>query len=126
MKTAMKSLKLNILGAVFALLAIGIPLGIYGITCIPSLNANPFPYVYLMFALAFLLLLIGFVVPDIQVARWRHKNSAYDTKLPQEVSDKAWSIRYPFFLAFVVVFAVCLFFEIWFWISGNYPLPINI
>ena len=55
MKKAAKSLKLNILGVVFALLGVGIPLGIYGITCIPSVNADPFPYIYLMFALAFLL-----------------------------------------------------------------------
>ncbi len=126
MKNAAKSLKLNILAVVMAILGVGVPLGIYGITCIPSLNADPFPYVYLMFALAFLLLLIGFVIPDIQNARWRHKNSNYDGKLPEEVVNKAWSIRYPFFLAFAIIFTVCLFFEIWFWVSGNYPLPVNI
>ena len=126
MKKAAKSLKLNIIGAVIGLFGIGIPLGIYGITCIPSLNATPFPYIYLMFALAFLSLLLGFVVSDVQNARWRHKNSEYDTKLPEEIVDKAWSIRYPFYLGFVIIFSACMFFEIWFWISGEYPLPVII
>ena len=126
MKNAAKSIKLNILGAILGILGVGIPLGIYGITCIPALNASPFPYIYLIFIFAFLYLLIGFVVSDIQIARWRRKTSEYDSKLPEEVKNKAWSIRYPFYLGFVIVFLVALVFEIIYWVSGGYPLPIAI
>ena len=126
MKKAAKSIKLNILGGGLGLFGIALPLGIYGITCIPSLNATPFPYIYLMFIFAFLYLLIGFVVSDIQLARWRRKNAEYDSKLPEEVKDKAWSIRYPLYLGFAIVILCALVFEIIYWITGGYPLPIAI
>ena len=121
-----KNIKLYILGIVLGILGVGIPLGIYGITVIPSLNATPFPYPYLMAAFAFLYLLLGFTISDVQIARWRHKTSEYDTKLPQDVKDNAWSIRFPFYLAAAIVLTAFLFFEIWFRISGGYPLPIHI
>jgi len=126
MKKAFRNIKLYILGLVLGALGVGIPLGIYGITVIPALNANPFPYPFLMAAIAFLYLLLGFTISDIQIARWRHKTSEYDTKLPQEMKDKAWSIRFPFYLAAAVVLSVFLFFEIWYWFSGGYPLPVEI
>lgn len=126
MTKAFRNIKLYILGLVLGLLGVGIPLGIYGITVIPSLNATPFPYPFLMAAFAFLYLLLGFTISDVQIARWRHKESEYDTKLPQEVKDKAWSIRFPFYLAAAIVLTAFLFLEIWFWISGSYPLPVNI
>ena len=126
MKNAAKSVKLNILGVVLGLFGVGLPIGIYGITCIPSLNASPFPYIYLMFIFAFLYLLIGFVVSDIQIARWRRKNSQYDSVLPDEVKNKAWAIRYPLYLAFAIVFLTCLGFEICYWITKDYPFPVSI
>ena len=87
MKKAFHNFKLYILGIALAIFGIGLPLGIYGITMIPSLNVDPFQYPFLMVALAFLYALIGFAVSDIQIARWRRKNAEYDTKLPQEVKD---------------------------------------
>ena len=125
MKKAFHNFKLYILGIALAIFGIGLPLGIYGITMIPSLNVDPFQYPFLMVALAFLYALIGFAVSDIQIARWRRKNAEYDTKLPQEVKDKAWSIRFPFYLAVSIMLIVILFFEVWFWVAKDYPFPVN-
>ena len=125
MKNAAKNIKLNILGVVLGILGIGIPLGIYGITVIPSLNTNPFPYMYLIYIFAVLYVLIGFVVSDIQNARWRRKNAEYDTKLPQDVKDRAWKIRYPLYMAAAIVLTFAITFEILYWILGHYPLPMN-
>lgn len=126
MNKALRSPKLYVIAAILTFLGIAIPFGIYGITLIPALNADLFPYQYLLPVFPFLYLLIGFAVSDVQIARWRHKNSEYDTKLPQDVKDKAWSIRFPFYLAAAVLLSIFLFFEIWFWISGNYPFPTRI
>ena len=122
MKKAMKSLKLNLLGVGIGTLGFLIPFGIYGITMIPSLNANPFPFLWLVGVLMILFVLLGFIISDIQIARWRRKNKEWDTILPEEIKDKAWRIRYPFYLAALILLVIFLFFEIWYWISGTYPL----
>ena len=125
MKKALRNVKLYIIGVILAVVGVGIPFGIYGITLIPALNAEPFPYIYLLAAILFLYILLGFVISDIQTVRWRRKNAEYDTKLPEDVKDKAWSIRFPFYFAAIIVLIVILFFEIWYWVSGGYPLPMN-
>lgn len=123
MKNAAKTPKLYIVVAVLVVIGFFIPFGIYGITMIPSLNTTAFPFLYLVWLFLFLYVLIGFLVSDIQIARWRHKTKEWDTKLPQEVKDKAWKIRYPFYLAAIILLVVCLFFEVWHLFAGAYPLP---
>ena len=126
MEKAFRNVKLYVIGVILAVVGVGIPLGIYGITMIPSLNAEPFPYMYLFAALDFLYILLGFAISDVQIARWRRKTANYDTKLPQDVKDKAWSVRFPFYLAALILLVVILFFEIWFWVTKQYPLPTNL
>ena len=126
MKKAFRSPKLYIIGVILVIVGLAIPFVIYGITLSPALNANIFPYPYLLPVFPFLYLLIGFAVSDIQVARWRRKSAEYDTKLPEEVKDKAWQIRFPFYFAAAVLLIVFLFFEIWFFASGSYPFPVDL
>ncbi len=122
MKKAATSLKLNIIAIVLVVGGFGIPFGIYWITMIPSLNTSAFPFLYLLWVIALVYILLGFLISDIQIARWRKKEKEWDTKLPQEVKDKAWSIRYPFYLAGVVILLICIFFDVWALIAGSYPL----
>ena len=126
MKKALKCVKLNILGIALGLVGVGIPLLVYGISVIPSLNANPFPYPYLEWPICFLYVLLGFVISDVQIARYRHKDKNWGDKLPEEIKNKAWSIRYPFYLAAVIVFIFCLFCEIFYLITGSYPFPFTL
>ncbi len=123
MKKAAKNYKLYIIAAALVVGGFGIPFGIYWITMIPSLNTDAFPFLYLLWIIMVVYVLLGFLISDIQIARWRHKEKEWDTKLPQEVKDKAWKIRYPFYLAAAVMLLICLFFEIWALIAGSYPLP---
>ena len=126
MKKAFRSPALYFIGLGLIVVGLGIPFGIYLITLIPSLNADPFPYPYLLPVFPFLYLLIGFAVSDVQIARWRRKNAEYDTKLPQDVKDKAWQIRFPFYFAAAILLVVFLTFEIWYFVSGSYPFPVGI
>lgn len=126
MRKALHDLKLYFIGLGLAVVGLGVPFGIYGITLIPALNASPFPYTYLMWAFLVLYLFIGFTIADIRNARYRKKSQNYDGELPEEQKEKAWSIRFPFYFAVVIMFVICMFFEIWFWVSGNYPFPINV
>lgn len=123
MKKAFRNFKFYLIAIGLAIFGIGLPLGIYGITLIPSLNASPFAYIYLLWIFMVLYILIGFVVSDITNVRYRRKSQNYDGELSEEQSEKAWSIRFPFYFAALIMFVVCMFFEIWFWVSGSYPLP---
>ena len=121
MKKALRTPKLYLIGAILIFIGLLIPFGIFGITMIPAVNADPFPYPYLLPVFPFLYLLLGFAISDVQIARWRRKNAEYDTKLPQEVVDKAWTIRFPFYFSALVLFLVFIFFEIWFFVAHAYP-----
>ena len=123
MKNAFKKTYLYFIGLGLGIIGIGIPLGIYVITCIPSLNANPFPYIYLHLIFLLVYLFLGWTIADIQNARWRHKNSDFESKLPEEQREKAWSIRIPFFLGALIILLFVLVFEIIYWITGGYPMP---
>ena len=106
---------------ILIIIGVGIPFGIFGISLIPALNADPFPYPYLLPVFPVLYLLLGFAISDIQIARWRRKNAEYDTKLPEDVKDKAWQIRFPFYFAALVLFLVFISFEIYYFIANAYP-----
>jgi len=108
------------------LVGLGVPFGIYGITCIPSLNLDPFPYPWLLWAITAIYFLLGFIIADIQVARHRRKTKNFDGKIEEDVRDKAWSIRFPFFFASAVLLTVGSVFEIWAFVAGSYPLPFSI
>lgn len=123
MKNAFKKVHLYFIGSGLGIFGIILPLAIYWITCIPSLNANPFPYIYLHLVFVLVYLFLGWTISDIQNARWRHKNSDFDSKLPDEQREKAWSIRIPFYLAAIVVLLFVFVFEIIYWITGGYPFP---
>ena len=123
MKNAFKKTYLYFIGLGLGIIGIGIPLGIYGISCIPSLNANPFPYIYLHLIFLLVYLFLGWTIADIQNARWRHKNSDFESKLPEEQREKVWSIRIPFFLGALIILLFVLVFEIIYWITGGYPMP---
>ena len=121
MKKALRTPKLYIIAAILIFLGLLIPFGIFGITMIPAVNADPFPYPYLLPVFPFVYLLLGFSISDVQIARWRRKNAEYDTKLPQEVKDNAWQIRLPFYLSALVLFLVFIFFEFWYLFAHAYP-----
>ena len=123
MKKALKTPKYYFIGLALATIGLAVPFGVYGITMIPSLNANPFPYMYLLYVFFLVYILLGFVISDIQVARWRKKTANYDNKLPDEVKDKAWAIRFPFYFAAVILAHVILVFEIIYFATGAYPFP---
>ena len=125
MKKAFRTPSLYFIGTGMVVLGLALPFGIYGITCIPSLNLNPFPYPYLLWAFIAVYFLLGFVIADIIVVRHRRKTKNYDGVVEQEVKDKAWSIRFPFFFASAVLLTVGLFFEAWALIAGTYPLPFS-
>lgn len=121
MKKAFRTPKLYFIGLALTFVGLLIPFGIFGITMIPSLNADPFPYPYLLPVFPFLYLLLGFAISDVQIARWRRENKEYDTKLPQDVKDKAWTIRFPFYFAAAILLLVFLFFEMWFFVAHEFP-----
>ena len=115
MKSVFKTPKYYIIGGVLAFVGLAIPFGIYGITIIPALNATPFAYIYLLWAIMAVYFLLGFVIADIRIARHRRKTQNYDGKLDDETRMKAWAIRFPFYFASAVMFTVALFIieKIW-------------
>lgn len=121
MKKALRTPKLYVIAAILTFVGVLIPFGILGITLIPALNADPFPYPYLLPVFPFLYVLLGFAISDVQIARWRRKNGEYDTKVPEEIIDNAWQIRLPFYLSAAILFLVFIFFEVWFFVAHAYP-----
>ncbi len=121
MKKFFKDIKLIIVSLVLTLVGLGLSFGLFFISRIPDLNMLTIQYIILLWIFAFVYLLIGFVWGDVIIARWRKANQEWDTKLPEDIKDKAWKARLYFYIPAVIIFVVAIFFDIFKMIAGFYP-----
>lgn len=121
MKKFFKDIKLIIVSLVLTLVGLGLSFGLFFISQIPDLNMLTIQYIILLWIFAFVYLLIGFVWGDVIIARWRKANQEWDTKLPEDIEDKAWKARLYFYIPAVIIFVVAIVFDIFKMIAGFYP-----
>lgn len=123
MKDAFKDYKIYVIGGILGLLGVGIPLGILGITLIPSLNVAPFDgYLYLMGAIMIFYFFVGFIWGDLKEASYRRKEKKWDDKLDETMKTTLWKRRLPFYLAGLIVLIVFAGFDIAWAITNSIPL----
>lgn len=121
MKKFFKDIKLIIVSLVLTLVGLGLSFGLFFISQIPNLNMLTIQYIILLWIFAFVYLLIGFVWGDVIIARWRKANQEWDTKLPEDIKDKAWKARLYFYIPAVIIFVVAIVFDVFKMIAGFYP-----
>lgn len=121
MRKFFKDIKLIIVSLVLTLVGLGLSFGLFFISQIPDLNMLTIQYIILLWIFAFVYLLIGFVWGDVIIARWRKANQEWDTKLPEDIKDKAWKTRLYFYIPAVIIFVVAIVFDIFKMIAGFYP-----
>lgn len=120
-KNAFKNKKVIIIASILLVVGLVIPFGIFFITSIPQLNVAAMPYNILLWIIAFVYLLVGFVWGDVRVATWRKKNKEWDTKLPEDVNESIWKVRLTFYVPAFIIFATAIVFDIIYMIAGSYP-----
>lgn len=85
---------------VISLVALAIIAGIAIIPYFAYSDSSKWPLAYIKNVFLFagvVVFFIGFVIQDIYRARYRRQSKNWADKLPQEISDKAWNIFFPFF-----------------------------
>lgn len=100
-------------------IGIGVPFIVFGAT---ASTGNKFQYPLLMAVFAATYLLVGFILGDIYIIRYRKKNDCWNDDLPKEIKDSSWLRRTPFYLSSLIIFLVFFVLQIIYWISGSYPL----
>ena len=121
MRNALKLKRTYIVAAILAVIGLGIPYGIFGITLLPSVDASPFEYEYLLLIFLVVYILAGYVTWDMTRVRWRRKNKVWDGPIDPEIVDKSWGSSMFFFLASIILLIVVAINEIYALANGVYP-----
>ncbi len=121
MKAALKYAKTYIIALVLAVIGIGIPMLITGIT-IWSAGSNPFSgYAYVIGIMTIAYFLIGFIWGDVITGRWRKEKKDWDGPVPENIKLRVWKTRWPLYLAAIACLVAFLVLVIYEWATGAYP-----
>lgn len=121
-KESFKNKRIYIIASILSVLGIGVPFLIYAISVFGNNNWQAFEYPLLMWAFVFLYALLGWVIGNSIVNKWRKKEADYDGAAPFEIKKKAWEYRMYFFLPALIILTVCIGLEICVLVTGKYPL----
>ena len=110
MKKAFSSFKTYLIGFILFVGAFVVSFSIFWILEADRIEnskpRDPFMWHFVLLGIAFLLLLVGWILREYRIIRWRKSTKDYESPLPQDVKDKTWEFFGPILMGALF----CIFF----------------
>lgn len=120
MVPALKKPLTYILGFIFTIIGVGTPFLVFAIT--KSVGASPFPYYYLHLILVCAFAFLAYLFGDLVVFKYRSKNKEANNELPDDVTLKVWTLRWPAIFAMIATLIVFIILYANYLATHTWPL----
>lgn len=120
MKALFNEKKLLLILTIDILITVGLPFGLHGILLASGINNFLYPLLFAIFGV--INALLSYLCGDLILIFYKRKNHLVTTPIPEDVTNKARRIRYPFIIATVIDILIFAIFALIFSLTGHWPL----